>query len=420
MTTGSIAEVLQKAKRARAAAARLALMSRAQKDHVLSSMADALEAQADVILAANAGDVETAKQRQMSSAPIDRLLLNTERISEMADGLRSVARLADPVGEVITGWRLPNGLEIAKVRVPFGVVGIIYESRPNVTVDAAGLCVKSGNAVILRGGSDAIQSNLALVNVLSQAGTLAGLPEGAIEIIETTDREAAGQLMRLNEYVDVLIPRGGGGLIRRVKEESSVPVIETGEGNCHVYVDAAADLDWAEEIVVNAKCQRPGVCNAAETLLVHEDIAADFLPRVGRRLTDAGVELRACERAIKHLSDSKPASDEDWETEFLALIMAVKVVANVDEAIEHINRYGTKHSESIITADLVSARRFTQAVDAAVVYVNASTRFTDGGQFGMGAEIGISTQKLHARGPMALSELTSYKYVVMGDGQVRT
>ena len=420
MTTGPMAEVLQKAKRARDAAAHLALMSRAQKDHALLSMADALEAKADVILAANADDVDNAKQRRMSSAPIDRLLLNAERISEMADGLRSVARLADPVGEVLTGWRLPNGLEIAKVRVPIGVVGIIYESRPNVTVDAAGLCVKSGNAVILRGGSDAIQSNLALVGVLSQAGTSAGLPEGAIEIIETTDRKAAGQLMRLNEYVDVLIPRGGAGLIRRVKEESSVPVIETGEGNCHVYVDASADLDRAEEIVVNAKCQRPGVCNAAETLLVHENIAADFLPRVGRRLTDAGVELRGCERSIKHLSGGKPASDEDWETEFLALIMAVKVVADVDEAIEHINRYGTKHSESILTTDLVSARRFTQAVDAAVVYVNASTRFTDGGQFGLGAEIGISTQKLHARGPMALPELTSYKYVVMGDGQVRT
>ena len=420
MTTGSIAEVLEKAKSARASAARLALMSRAEKDHALLSMADALETKADVILTANAGDVENAKQRQMSSAPIDRLLLNTERISEMADGLRSVARLADPVGEVITGWRLPNGLEITKVRVPIGVVGIIYESRPNVTVDAAGLCIKSGNAVILRGGSDAIQSNLALAAVLSQAGTSAGLPEGAIEIIETTDREAAGQLMRLNEYVDVLIPRGGGGLIRRVKEESSVPVIETGEGNCHLYVDASADLDRAEEVVVNAKCQRPGVCNAAETLLVHEAIASDFLPRVGRRLTDAGVELRGCERSIKHLPGSKPASDEDWETEFLALMMAVKVVADVEEAIDHINRYSTKHSESILTTDLLSARRFTQAVDAAVVYVNASTRFTDGGQFGMGAEIGISTQKLHARGPMALPELTSYKYVVMGDGQVRT
>ncbi len=419
MTTGSIAEVLQKAKRARDAAARLALMSRAQKDHALLNMADALDAKADVILAANARDIENAKQRQMSSAPIDRLLLDAGRISEMADGLRSVARLADPVGEVITGWRLPNGLEITKVRVPIGVVGVIYESRPNVTVDAAGLCVKSGNAVILRGGSDAIQSNLALAGVLSQAGTSAGLPEGAIEIIETTDREAAGQLMRLNEYVDVLIPRGGGGLIRRVKEESSVPVIETGEGNCHVYVDASADLDRAEEIVINAKCQRPGVCNAAETLLVHEDIAADFLLRVGRRLTDAGVELHACERSIKHLPGSKPASDEDWETEFLALILAVKVVADVDQAIDHINRYGTKHSEAILTTDLVSARRFTQAVDAAVVYVNASTRFTDGGQFGLGAEIGISTQKLHARGPMALPELTSYKYVVMGDGQVR-
>jgi len=323
------------------------------------------------------------------------------------------------VGEVIGGWRLPNGLEISKVRAPLGVVGIIYESRPNVTVDAAGLCLKAGNAVILRGGSDAINSNIELVRILTEAGARVGLPEGSIEIIETTDREAAAQLIRLTEYVDVLIPRGGGGLIRRVKEESTVPVIETGEGNCHVYVDASADLDWAEAITVNAKCQRPGVCNAAETLLVHRQVAADFLPRIGEKLIALGVELRGCEETRRYLPQAKPATEEDWPTEFLALILAIKVVGSVEEAIAHINRYGTMHSEAIITRDLENARRFTHEVDAAAVYVNASTRFTDGGQFGMGAEIGISTQKLHARGPMGLPELTSYKYIITGEGHVR-
>jgi len=310
-------------------------------------------------------------------------------------------------------------LDITKVRVPLGVIGIIYESRPNVTVDAAGLCLKAGNAVVLRGGSDAINSNIALVNVLTEAGRTEGLPEGAIEIIETTDREAAAQLMRLTEYLDVLIPRGGGALIRRVKEESTVPVIETGEGNCHVYVDASADLAAAVEIVVNAKCQRPGVCNALETLLVHQDVAAGFLPRIGRRLAELGVELRACDRARAHLDQAKPATEEDWATEYLSLILAVRVVDDVAEAIAHVNRYGTKHSEAILTQHLGNAQRFTREVDAAVVYVNASTRFTDGEQFGMGAEIGISNQKLHARGPMGLPELTSYKYIVSGEGHVR-
>ncbi len=346
-------------------------------------------------------------------------MLNEKRVAEMADGLRVVAGLTDPIGEVIGGWRLPNGLEIEKVRVPLGVVGIIYESRPNVTVDAAGLCLKAGNAVILRGGSDAINSNIALVSVLTEVGTKASLPDGSIGIIETTDREAAAQLMRLTEYVDVLIPRGGGGLIRRVKEESTVPVIETGEGNCHIFIDASGDLEWAERITVNSKCQRPGVCNAAETLLVHRDIAADFLPSVGARLASLGVELRGCEETLRYIPVAKPATEEDWATEYLALVLAIKVVGGVGEAIDHINRYGTRHSESIITRDLVNAQRFTHEVDAAVVYVNASTRFTDGGQFGFGAEIGISNQKLHARGPMGLAELTSYKYVVTGEGHVR-
>ena len=419
MSTSVKAEVLEKGRRAKAASAKLAIMSRATKDALLFALADALEAKCSEILAANAKDVAAAKERQTSRAPIDRLLLNEQRVAEMAEGLRDVARLVDPVGEVIGGWRLPNGLEITKIRVPLGVVGIIYESRPNVTVDAAGLCLKSGNAVILRGGSDAIHSNVALVRVLNEAGRAHGLPEGAIEIVETTDREAAAELMRLSDYVDVLIPRGGGQLIRRVKEESTVPVIETGEGNCHIYVDASANLEDAQRIIVNAKCQRPGVCNAAETLLVHRDVAAEFLPTAGAALAAEGVELRGCEQTRTHLPDAKAATEEDWATEFLSLVLAIKVVDSVEAAIEHINRYGTSHSEAIITRDLLSAQRFTEEVDAAAVYVNASTRFTDGGQFGMGAEIGISTQKLHARGPMGLPELTSYKFVILGEGQVR-
>ncbi len=419
MTPGVIEEVVRKAKRARDAAVRLAGLTRAEKDRILLAMADAIEDRKDFILEANARDAEAAEKRDLSSAPIDRLLLDDARVAEMAQGLRTVAGLPDPVGEIIGGWRLPNGLEITKIRVPLGVVGIIYESRPNVTVDAAGLCLKAGNAVVLRGGSDAINSNIALVQVVNEAGRAEGLPAGAVEIVETTDRQAAAQLMQLTDYLDVLIPRGGGELIRRVKQESSVPVIETGEGNCHVYVDASADLAQAQEIVLNAKCQRPGVCNAVETLLVHEDVAPDFLPAVGRRLTELGVELRGCDRARRHLEQANAATEEDWATEYLALILAVKVVDDLEEAIAHINRFGTKHSEAILTQDLRNARRFTREVDAAAVYVNASTRFTDGGQYGMGAEIGISTQKLHARGPMGLPELTSYKYIVTGDGHVR-
>ncbi len=413
-------EVIAKGRRAQTASARLSVMDREQKDRILLAMAEAVEGSKERMLEANARDVTAAEKRGASATPIDRLLLDEARIADMAEGLRTVARLPDPVGEVIGGWRLPNGLEISKVRVPLGVVGIIYESRPNVTVDAAGLCLKAGNATLLRGGSDAIGSNVALAGILNEAGAREGLPEGAIEIIETADREAAAELMRLTEYVDVLIPRGGGGLIKRVKEESTVPVIETGEGNCHVYVDGTADLDQAEAIVVNAKCQRPSVCNAAETLLVHREVAACFLPRVGAKLREMGVELRGCEETLRHLPEARPAGEEDWRTEFLSLILAVKVVADVGEAIGHISRYGTKHSEAILTEDLRNARRFTREVDAAAVYVNASTRFTDGGQFGMGAEIGISTQKLHARGPMGLSELTSYKYVIVGEGQIRS
>jgi len=419
MTTAAISEVVEKARLAREASARVAGLTRGEKDRLLLLMAEALERNRATILEANERDVQQARERNLSAAPIDRLMLNQKRVAEMADGLRQVARLTDPVGEIIAGWRLPNGLEITKVRIPLGVIGIIYESRPNVTVDAAGLCLKSGNACILRGGSDAIHSNVALVKILNDAAIPAGLPAGAIGIIETTDREAAAQLMRMDEYVDVLIPRGGRELIQRVKRESTVPVIETGEGLCHVYLDASAEASKAEAIVVNAKCQRPGVCNAAETLLVHRDCAARLLPGIGRKLSELGVELRACERSIRHLEGATPATEEDWATEYLALILSVKTVDSLEEAIAHINRYSTRNSDAIVTEDLASARRFTREVESSAVYVNASTRFTDGGQFGLGAEIGISNQKLHARGPMGLSELTSYKYVIYGDGQVR-
>ena len=419
MATKVIDEVIEKGKRARAAAAKLASASTETKDRALLALADALLARSDEIEAANAKDVAAARERGMTGALVDRLLLNPKRIADMAQGLRAVALLPDPVGEVITGWRRPNGLEIRKVRVPLGVVAIIYESRPNVTVDAAALCLKAGNAVVLRGGSEAIHSNVLLARVIAEAAVAAGLPEGSVEIIETTDREAARQLMRLNEYIDVLVPRGGEGLIRSVIENASVPVIETGVGNCHTYVDDSADLDMAENIVINAKCQRPGVCNAMETLLVHSAVAPGFLPRIARRLEAEGVELRGCERARALVATMKPAAEEDWGTEYLALILAVKVVDDIGEAIGHINRYGTRHSEAIVTRDRDRARAFTAAVDAACVYVNASTRFTDGGQFGFGAEIGVSTQKLHARGPMGLAELTSYKYIVEGSGQIR-
>jgi len=325
------------------------------------------------------------------------------------------------VGEVVAGWRRPNGLEIRKIRVPLGVIGIIYESRPNVTVDAAGLCLKAGNAVVLRGGSEAIESNIALVRVIGQPAGRAGVPEGAIGLIETTDRAAAEALMRLNEFVDVLIPRGGAGLIQTVVNTATVPVIETGVGNCHVFVDETADLDMAEAIVINAKCQRPGVCNAMETLLVHQEIAAGFLPRAARSLVAQGVELRGCERTRRIVREFEiaQATEDDWRAEYLALVLAVRVVDDLDRAIEHITTYGTKHSEAIVTRDFDNARTFCDRVDAAAVYVNASTRFTDGAQFGLGAEIGISTQKLHARGPMGLRELTSTKYVIFGDGQLR-
>ena len=406
-------------KRARTAAAALALVGADTKDRALNAMADALVAKTDEILKANEEDLARAKADGISGALIDRLTLTPKRIEDMAQGLRDLTSLPDPIGEVIDSWMRPNGLQISKVRVPLGVVGIIYEARPNVTVDAAGICLKSGNASILRGSSTAISSNKLLTRIIDDAGVAAGLPKDCVQLIEDTDRESAKELMRAREYVDVLIPRGGPELIRATVEESTVPVIETGVGNCHVYVDARADLNKALSIVVNAKTQRPGVCNAAETLLVHSQIAEDFLPRVADVLSQSGVELRGDDRARAIRSSIVPATDEDWDAEYLDLIMAVGVVDSLDQAITHINQHGTNHTDAIVTEDAAAAERFTREIDSACVMVNASTRFADGGEFGFGAEIGISNQKLHARGPMALVEMTSYKYIVRGDGQVR-
>ncbi len=415
-----MSEVLDIGRRAKAASRLMVGVSTAVKDRALAAMAEALEARADEILDANIADLERADGDGVAGALIDRLALTPDRIAGMANGLRDVIGLKDPVGELIGGWTLPNGVRIQKIRVPLGVVGIIYEARPNVTVDAAGLCVKSGNACILRGSRSAISSNTVLARILDDAGGDAGLPPDAVQLIPSTDRESAKELMRMREFVDILIPRGGADLIRTVVEESTVPVIETGVGNCHVYVDAEADLAKALAIVVNAKVQRPGVCNAAETLLVHVQAADAFLPGAIDALLGAGVELRGDERARAYSDAVKPASEQDWYEEYLALIMAVKVVDSLDEAIDHVNRYGSNHTDAIVTEDYSAARRFEQQVDSACVMVNASTRFADGGEFGFGAEIGISNQKLHARGPMALPELTAYKYLVEGEGQVRS
>jgi len=412
-------ELEELALRARAAAVGLSTLKTAVKSGALLAMGDALQSAAGSILDENAKDLETGREQGLSTALMDRLALSERRVCEMADGLRDVATLRDPVGEMVDGWRLPNGLLIEKVRVPLGVIGIIYEARPNVTVDASGLCIKSGNAVVLRGSSNAINSNTALARVLAGAGSKNGLPENSIQLVESTDRETARELMRMHGLIDVLIPRGGEGLIRTVVENSTVPVIETGVGNCHIYVDDSADIQMAVDIIVNAKTQRPGVCNAAETMLVNESIAAGFLPAAWAALKEKGVTLRGDERTRELIGEAEVATEEDWYTEYLDLVLAVRVVPNVGSAIEHINKYGSGHSEAIITSDYSRIRRFIEEVDSAAVYVNASTRFTDGGQFGMGAEIGISTQKLHARGPMSLSELTTTKFVIQGTGQVR-
>ncbi|PKQ15945.1 MAG: glutamate-5-semialdehyde dehydrogenase [Actinobacteria bacterium HGW-Actinobacteria-7] len=416
-----MSEVLHLAEQAREAARFLSITSTDQRNRALLVMSHALLAKQDEILSANGADLEAARAKGTPEGLIDRLELNPARLKSMAEALRALSLLPDPIGEVVEGYTLANGIELRQIRVPLGVVGIIYEARPNVTADAAGLCVKTGNAVILRGGSLAHNSNLALARVLATAAESTGLPRTCVQAIETTDHSAAEELMGLHGYVDVLIPRGGAGLIKSVVENSKVPVIETGIGNCHVYVHAMADAEMARRIVVNAKCQRPSVCNAAESLLVDESVYETVLPPILKELEENGVTIYADEktRGLGAIMRIEAATEEDWGTEYHELKMSVKVVSGLDEAIRHINTYGTKHSESIVTADYPAARRFLHEVDAAAVYVNASTRFTDGGEFGLGAEIGISTQKLHARGPMGLSALTSTKFILMGDGQIR-
>jgi glutamate-5-semialdehyde dehydrogenase len=407
------------ARNARDASYALAVATRTQKDTALRAMAEALEQRGDEIIAANRRDIAKAEADDTPAHLLDRLRLTDERIRGMADGLRDVAALADPVGEVVRGGTVPGGLELRQVRVPFGVVGMIYEARPNVTADAAGICLKSGNAALLRGSSSALESNTEIVRVLREALEASSLPTDAVQLVPG-GRDAVGHLMRARGLVDLLIPRGGAELIERVVTESTVPVIETGIGNCHVYVDADADLDVAERIVVNSKVHRPSVCNAAESLLVHEAVADEFLPRVLKALIAEGVTVHGDDSARRASPDVLPASDDDYGREYLALEIAVKTVGSLDEALTHIRRFGTGHTEAIVTRSHEAARRFTANVDAAAVIVNASTRFTDGGEFGFGAEIGISTQKLHARGPMGLQEMTSTKYIVTGDGQIRS
>ena len=408
-----------KGQRAKEASYELMNATTTQKNEALLKMAEKLLANSKEILIENKKDLDKAIERGTSEAMLDRLKLDEKRLSDMADGLRQVVALADPVGEVTSMWKRPNGLQIGKQRVPMGVIGIIYEARPNVTCDAAGLCLKTGNAVILRGGSEAINSNIAIVKALVEGIKEAGLPEYSLQLVEDTSREVATEMMRLNEYIDVLIPRGGAGLIQAVVKNATVPVIETGTGNCHVYVDKYADLEMAKSIVINAKTTRPAVCNAEEKLLVNEEIADKFIPIIVSALKEKNVRIIGDEKVRNIVQDIDEATDEDWGKEYLDFIIAVKIVKNVDEAISHINKYGSGHSEAIITENYSNSQRFLQRVDAAAVYVNASTRFTDGSEFGFGAEIGISTQKLHARGPMGLTELTTTKYIIYGNGQVR-
>ena len=411
--------VKAKAQAAKQAAAKLAVTSTAVKNAALLAMAAALEAQQSEILAANERDMTAAAAKGMKSSMLDRLKLTAERISGMADGLRQVAGLADPVGNVIDGKTLPNGLHITKIRVPLGVIGIIYEARPNVTADAAGLCLKSGNAVILKGGSEAMESNKTVAAILAQAAESAGIPADSIQFIDTSDRQAVQDLIHMNGLVDVVIPRGGAGLIQAVVRNASVPVIETGAGVCHTYVDKDADVEMAMKIAFNAKVQRPSVCNAMETLLVHKDIADKFLPMMLMMYNSSAVEICGDEAVQEYSGQVHPVTEEDWSTEYGDLRLSVKIVDSIEEAMAHIAKYGTGHSECIVTNNYQAAQLFQYTVDAAAVYVNASTRFTDGNEFGFGAEIGISTQKLHARGPMALPELTSTKYLIDGNGQVR-
>ena len=413
VTVNNLSSTREKLMRAKEASAQVGQLSTEQKNSILRAMAEAIEREAASILKANAVDLETSR---LAGPMRDRLLLTAERIQGMAQGVRDVAKLADPVRECIAEWRRPNGLLIRKVRVPLGVVGIIYESRPNVTVDTVALALKTGNVLVLRGGKESAHSNQQLVEILS---AVPGVPEGAIELLDSSTRDSVGDLIKARGLVDVIIPRGGAELISFVVENSSVPVIETGAGNCHIYIDSSADLDMADPIVINAKTQRPSVCNAAEKLLVHRDIAAEYIPRIVKKLQDAGVEVRGDQETCGLVSSVKPAVPQDWGEEYLRLCMAIRVVGDVGDAIAHINRHSTNHSDAILARDEANARRFLNEVDSAAVYWNASTRFTDGGEFGFGAEMGVSTQKLHCRGPFALTELTSTKYEVIGSGQVR-
>ena len=420
VTIDEIKSVLNKmGEKAVEAAQSLAAMTTEQKNNCLLKMADALEANAEEIKEQNSLDLVAGKENGLNDALLDRLKLDDERIKGMATGLREAAELSDPVGTVLSESVRPNGLDIKKVSVPIGVIGIIYESRPNVTADAAGLCLKAGNAVILRGGSEAIHSNLVIAKYLNEAGVAAGLPDGAVQLLPWTDRQAVGVMVKLDQYINLIIPRGGERLIKAVAEQSTIPVIKHYKGLCHLYVDATANKEMAIATIINSKCQRPGVCNAIETLLIHKDAAEAFGKDIAEELIKNGVEIRCDEAFKKYCSESTDVTEDDYNEEYLDLIISVKVVDNVDEAISHINKYGSMHSESIITEDAVSAEKFLNLVDASTVYHNSSTRFTDGGEFGFGAEIGISTDKLHARGPMGLVELTTYKYKVYGTGQIR-
>jgi len=405
--------------KAKAASFELAAKSSTEKDAVLKLVANALLIHTDKILKANELDIVSAELNGIKGSLLDRLMLNQKRVTDMADGLIQITQLPDPIGEVIEMKRLANGLDIGKRRVPLGVIGIIYEARPNVTADAFGLCLKAGNCTILRGGKEAIHSNTAIVEIIRKALQSNGFPADAVQIVEDTSRESAIALMQLNEYLDVLIPRGGAGLIQSVVKNSTVPVIETGVGVCHIYIDEFAEDDMAVAIAFNAKTHRPGVCNAAETFLIHSKVASRIMPKLAQKLSEKKVEIRGDATICSLINSAIPATDEDWSTEYLDYIVSVKVVQSVDEAIQHINTYGTKHSEAIVTQNYTNSQKFLNLVDAAAVYINASTRFTDGMQFGMGAEIGISTQKLHARGPMGLRELTSSKYIIYGNGQIR-
>ena len=411
--------IAEKGKKAREGARRLATLSTRIKDSALLSMADALEKEAERLQSENQKDIDAAKKKSLSPALIDRLTLNEKRIREMAKGLRDVAGLPDPVGEITRMWPRPNGMQVGRIRVPIGVIGIIYESRPNVTADSAGLCIKSGNGVFLRGGSEAIHSNRAIAEIMVEAGAKAGLPDGAITLVDIVDREAVMEMLRLDQYIDLIIPRGGEELIRTVTANSTIPVIKHDRGLCHTYVDEYADVKMAQEICYNAKVQRPGTCNAMETMLVHRNIAAGFLPGMIARLRKGGVELRGCPEVVRMDPSIRAATDEDWNREYLDLILNIKIVESMEAALRHIETYGSRHSEAIVTNDHPRAMSFLREVDAAAVFVNASTRLHDGAQFGLGAEIGISTTRIHARGPMGLEELTSAKFIVLGDGQLR-